>query len=244
MAEKKQNRRRFLNELAATSCGVLVFNRGVASGSEKNGFVLDECPALNHPPFPADYMVFDHGNIGEMVPAHVQVLMREVIKAQKMFAADMIISNLNSLKNIHHGFQVNQLEHSLQVATRAYKDNASDEWIFAALCHDSAKTVSILNHDAVAAENLRPYVSDETYNVIKNHQVFEGRFYYPAVYKVLKTEEWNPDQYKRFSSESWFQKAMEFTENWDAPSFEIGYPTKPLKDFEDLIRKMALRPLP
>jgi len=43
--------------------------------------------------------------------------------------ADRIIKYLNSYEETLEGYQVSRFEHSLQAATRALKDNASDEMI-------------------------------------------------------------------------------------------------------------------
>ena len=55
-------------------------------------------------------------------------------------------------------YQVSRLEHSLQTATRALKDGASDEMIVAALLHDCDE-LAPLNHSEYAAAILKPYVS-------------------------------------------------------------------------------------
>ena len=53
--------------------------------------------------------------------------------------------------------------------------------VVASLCHDIGKTFSNMNHPAIAAEMLRPWVSDEAYWVVKYHQDFQGRHYYERI---------------------------------------------------------------
>ena len=50
--------------------------------------------------------------------------------------------------------------------------------MFASLCHDIGKVVSVFNHPAIAAEMIRPYVRDDVYRMIRVHQDFQGRHYY------------------------------------------------------------------
>ena len=50
--------------------------------------------------------------------------------------ADRIIKFLRSYEETLEGYQVSRLEHSLQAATRALKDGASEEMIVATLLHD------------------------------------------------------------------------------------------------------------
>jgi predicted HD phosphohydrolase len=47
--------------------------------------------------------------------------------------------------------------------------------VFAALCHDVGKAISVPNHPAIAAEILKPYVRPEVYEMIRVHQDFQGR---------------------------------------------------------------------
>src|SRR6516165_12070293 len=92
--------------------------------------------------------------------------------------ADRVLAMLASLEEITDGFAVDQLVHSLQTATRAEEAGASDEVVVASLCHDIGKAVSVMNHPMIAAEILRPYVSVETYHMIRAHQDFQGKHYY------------------------------------------------------------------
>ena len=92
--------------------------------------------------------------------------------------ADRVLAMLASLEEITDGFEVDQLVHSLQTATRAEEAGASDEVVVASLCHDIGKAVSVMNHPRIAAEILRPYVSEDTYHMILAHQDFQGKHYY------------------------------------------------------------------
>jgi predicted HD phosphohydrolase len=66
-----------------------------------------------------------------------------------------ILAMLRSLGDVYAGFGVSQLHHALQTATMARRDNASDEVVLAALCHDIGKAISIPNHAEIAASILR-----------------------------------------------------------------------------------------
>ena len=47
--------------------------------------------------------------------------------------ADTILKFISSLNNTLEGYQVSRLEHSLQTATRAFKNGESEEMVVAAL---------------------------------------------------------------------------------------------------------------
>ncbi len=129
------------------------------------------------------------------------------------------------------GFQINQLQHGLQTATRAVRDGAPEEIIVAALCHDIGKVISIDNHAAIGAEILKPYVSEETYQIIRTHQDFQGRHYYHLMGK-------DPEARNQYKDEPWYEMAERFTDEWDQASFDANYETLPLSYFEPMIERV------
>lgn len=167
---------------------------------------------------PEDWM-----QIGQAV-AQRQSTMPSIIKAM-----------LARLEEQVDGFAVNQLEHGLQTATRAMRDGASEEMIVAALCHDIGKVISVENHPAIAAEILKPYVSRETYEIIRTHQDFQGRHYYALMGK-------DPEARRLYADEPWFDMARRFTDEWDQTAFDPEYDTLPLSHFEPMIERLFAAP--
>jgi len=161
--------------------------------------------------------------IGQAV-AQRQSTMPNIIKAM-----------LAQLEEQVDGFAVNQLEHGLQTATRAERDGASEEMIVAALCHDIGKAISVENHPAIAAEILKPYVSRETYEIIRTHQDFQGRHYYALLGK-------DPEARHQYADEPWFDMARRFTDEWDQTAFDPEYDTLPLAHFEPMIERVFAAP--
>jgi predicted HD phosphohydrolase len=149
--------------------------------------------------------------------------------------AARVLDMLEALGDITDGFAVDQLRHSLQTATRAEEAGASPEMVVAALCHDIGKYVSVPNHPRIAAEILRPYVSDEIYHVISTHQDFQGRHYYHHFGG-------DPDARRNYQHEPWFALGERFADDWDQTSFDPDYPTQPLSHFEPLVREVFARP--
>lgn len=129
------------------------------------------------------------------------------------------------------GFAVNQLVHGLQTATLAERAGASEEMIVAALCHDIGKAISVENHPAIAAEILKPYVSRETYEIIRTHQDFQGRHYYALIGK-------DPEARHQYENEPWYAMATQFTDEWDQAAFDPAYDTLPLEHFEPMIERV------
>jgi predicted HD phosphohydrolase len=143
--------------------------------------------------------------------------------------ADRALDMLRSLEGITDGFAVNQLVHSLQTATRAERDGADEEMVFASLLHDVGKAVSVPNHPEIAAAIIKSYVRPEVYEVIRAHQDFQGRHYYHHFGG-------NPDARDQYTGAPWFDLAATFADDYDQTAFDPDYDTLPLEHFEPLVR--------
>lgn len=167
----------------------------------------------------------DEGKVEEWM-----VIGEEVSRRQAAMP-EVIKSMLLQLEEQVDGFAVNQLVHGLQTATRALRDGASEEMIVAALCHDIGKVISVENHPAIAAEILKPYVSHETYEIVRTHQDFQGRHYYALLGK-------DPESRRQYIGQPWYEMATRFTDEWDQTSFDPNYETLPLSYFEPMIERV------
>src|SRR5262249_12765023 len=158
------------------------------------------------------------------------VIGKEVMQRQSTMP-QIVLGLLAQLEEQVDGFAINQLQHGLQTATRAERAGASEEMIVAALCHDIGKVISNENHPAIAAEILKPYVSRETYEIIRTHQDFQGRHYYALIGM-------DPDARRQYAGEPWYELARKFTDEWDQTSFDPDYETLPLEYFEPMIDRV------
>ena len=76
---------------------------------------------------------------------------------EKKFLVDLpyrIVSALEKLKNSFSGYKIDRLQHCLQTATRALRDDADIDWIVSSLIHDIGDDLAPLNHDSFAATCL------------------------------------------------------------------------------------------
>jgi predicted HD phosphohydrolase len=160
---------------------------------------------------------------------HWSFILQETVRVQPQVPAQ-IMQMLRSLGEVYAGFGVSQLHHALQTATMARRDNASDELVLAALCHDIGKAISIPNHAEISASILRKYVSDDTYQIILTHQDFQGRHYYEYFGQSGTLRE----QYKQ---QPWYAAAETFTDAWDQAAFDPSYPVLPLDEFKPLVEQ-------
>ncbi len=184
-----------------------------------------------NPTQPADVNPDSFRRMDESTQEQWQVIGKTTNESQGR-VADRMIMLLESLSEISDGFITDQLTHCLQTATMAEKAGADEEMIFGALMHDVGKAISVPNHGQISAEIIRPYVRDDVYQAIKNHQDFQGKHYYHHF--GVPT-----DLRDRFKDESWFDLCAEFTDDWDQQAFDPDAETYPLEHFEPLIRRMA-----
>src|SRR5215831_716907 len=125
--------------------------------------------------------------------------------------ADRVLDMLRSLGDITDGFATDQLTHCLQTATLAERAGADQEVVVAALCHDIGKAVSVPNHPRIAAEIIRPYVSEDVYKMVLVHQDFQGRHYYHHFGGDPNAREKHRDE---LTPEE-FKLAEKFADEWD-----------------------------
>ena len=91
-------------------------------------------------------------------------------KHEKKYAGDTakrILKFMSGLNETLEGYQVSRLEHSLQSATKAYRNNESEEMVVAALLHDIGDELAPMNHSEYAAAILKPYVTEKTHWIVK-----------------------------------------------------------------------------
>ena len=148
--------------------------------------------------------------------------------------ADRIIKFMKELNSTLEGYKITRLEHSLQTATRALNDKASEEMIVAALLHDIGDELAPLNHAEYAAAILKPYVSEKTHWIVEKHGEFQMYYYAHHLGKDRNLR----DKYK---DHKYYKDTLNFCEKWDQASFDPNYKSLTLKDFEPLVRKIFAR---
>jgi predicted HD phosphohydrolase len=148
---------------------------------------------------------------------------------------DRLFGALEKLKSALPGYQVTRYEHSLQAATRAWRDGADDELIVAALLHDIGDDLAPYNHAEVAASVIRPYVRAEVTWIVEQHGIFQS-YYYAHHYGK------NRNLRDQFRDHRWYTACASFCERWDQSSFDPDYKSEPLSRFEPLVRAIFARP--
>ena len=148
--------------------------------------------------------------------------------------ADRVLEQLRGLAGSLGGYKIDRLEHSLQSATRAYQDDADEEMVVAVLLHDIGDLLSPHNHSALAAEVLRPYVTERVYWIVRQHGLFQSYYY---------AHHFGDDRNARdrYIDHPWYQDTVDFCEHWDQSSFDPEYESLPLEFFEPMVRRIFAR---
>ena len=173
------------------------------------------------------YTAMEHGTQGDcdIVSAHFDEHMAKF--------ADQIMDWLRQLDG-ESPYQISRLEHCLQTATRAERDGADEETIVCALLHDIGDILAPANHSQVAAALLAPYVSEKNLWIVKHHGLFQGYYYFQFMGLDRNARE-------KFKEHPHYQACMDFCANWDQPSFDPDYESRPLEYFEPMLRTIFAR---
>jgi len=148
--------------------------------------------------------------------------------------ADRLIKFMSELSNTLEGYQITRLEHSLQTATRALNDKASEEMIVATLLHDIGDELAPLNHSEYAATVLKPYVSEKTHWIVEKHGEFQ--MYYYAHHLGG-----NRNQRDKYKGHKYYKATLDFCDNWDQKSFDPNFKSLSLNEFEPFVKKIFSR---
>lgn len=148
---------------------------------------------------------------------------------------DHLLAMLDGMRGPTLGFQVDRYEHSLQTATRAYRDGARIDLVVAALLHDVADNVAPTNHSEVAAAILGRYLDEEATWVVRHHGVFQGYHYWHKMGE-------DRDARDRYRSSPYFDAAAHFCGAWDQEAFDFSYDTLGLDVFVPMVREVFARP--
>ena len=145
--------------------------------------------------------------------------------------ADRLLKYLASQTTTLEGYQITRLEHSLQAATRAYKNGESEEMVVATLLHDIGDDLAPMNHSQYAASIIRPYDSEKTYSIILHHGLIQT--YYSAHH--LGGDRNARDKFK---DHKYYQDTVDFCEKYDQSSFDPNYKSMSLKEFAPMVKKI------
>jgi predicted HD phosphohydrolase len=147
---------------------------------------------------------------------------------------DRLLAAVEALQTSLSGYQVTRYEHSLQSATRAYRDGQDEDYVVAALLHDIGDVLAPYTHGEMVAAILRPFLPERIVWIVKYHGLFQ-MVYYAHHYGEDRNAR---DEYK---DHPWYDDCAEFCEKYDQNCFDPAYESLPLPFFEPMVRRVFSR---
>lgn len=148
--------------------------------------------------------------------------------------ADRLLKALVNLDESLSGYQITRLGHSVQSASRAWRDGADIDWVVSTLLHDVGDIFAPYNHDEYAATILKPFVREQCRWVVEKHGDFQMIYYGHLVGG-------NQNKRDKFNGHEFFNDCAEFCERWDQTSFDPSYDDLPLDFFRPMVEEVFAR---
>lgn len=149
--------------------------------------------------------------------------------------AERLLKAMVELDQSLSGYQVTRLGHSLQSATRAWRDGADTDWVVAALLHDIGDIFAPYNHDEYAATILKPFVREQCTWCVQTHGDFQMLYYGHHL------DGFDANKRERHRGNRYFDDCAAFCERWDQASFDPDHDDLPLEFFAPLVREIFAR---
>jgi len=144
---------------------------------------------------------------------------------------DRILTHLKMLDGDYGGFAVDRMEHSLQTATRAFRDGRDEEYVVCALLHDMGDILGPRNHADIAAAILKPFVSEQNHWMVEQHGIFQGYYFFHHLGLDREMRE-------GFRGHPAFEHTAQFCHLYDQAAFDPAYESMPLSAFEPMVHKV------
>ena len=148
---------------------------------------------------------------------------------------DRMMAALEMLRESFSGYKVSRYEHSLQGATRAFRDGRDEEYIVATLLHDIGDELAPWTHGEMTGAILKPFVRPEYAWMVKYHGVFQ--LYYYAHHSGG-----DRNVRDRWKDNPNYDLTVEFCEKYDQNCFDPDYDWEPAEFFEPMVRRVFAEP--
>jgi predicted HD phosphohydrolase len=155
-------------------------------------------------------------------------------KSMEPFARELpnrVLAHLKMLDGDCGGFAVDRLQHSLQTATRAFRDGRDEEYVVCALLHDMGDILGPRNHADIAAAILKPFVSEQNHWMVEQHGIFQGYYFFQHIGLDREARE----QHRGHPA---FEHTAQFCHLYDQAAFDPAYESMPLSAFEPMVQRV------
>jgi predicted HD phosphohydrolase len=169
-------------------------------------------------------------HMSEMTQADADLLIEDAVEEARALP-DRILDAVRALRAFQGPVQVSRYEHSLQSASRAYRDGRDEEYVVAALVHDIGDALAPYSHGEYVAAVLKPYVSERMCWIIHRHPLFQS-YYYAHLMGADR------DARDAYRDHPFYDDCVEFCAEYDQNCFDPGYDALPLEFFEPMVRRV------
>ena len=155
-------------------------------------------------------------------------------KSMEPFARELpnrVLTHLKMLDGDCGGFAVDRLQHSLQTATRAFRDGRDEEYVVCALLHDMGDILGPRNHADIAAAILKPFVSEQNHWMVEQHGIFQGYYFFHHLGLDREMRE-------AYRGHPAFEYTAQFCHLYDQAAFDPAYDSMPLSAFEPMVHRV------
>jgi predicted HD phosphohydrolase len=149
-------------------------------------------------------------------------------------AGERIFDSLAALDSSFSGYQISRLGHSVQSATRAWRDGADIDWVVCALLHDIGDMYAPYNHDEYAAVIMRPFIREQCAWTTEVHGEFQKYFFADKLGG-------NKNSRDKYLGQQYFDDCADFCERWDQTSFDPNYEDLPIEFFRPMVIEVFSR---
>jgi predicted HD phosphohydrolase len=146
-----------------------------------------------------------------------------------------VVKHLQILQGDYGGFPVDRYTHSLQTATRAWREGRDDEYVVCALLHDIGDTLGAFNHPDIAAAILKPFVSEGNLWMVQHHGIFQGHYFFHHLGLDRNMRD-------NFKSHPHYDRTEEFCALYDNPAFDAKAETLPIEEFMPMLQRVMAQP--
>ncbi|MDG1087757.1 MAG: HD domain-containing protein [Acidimicrobiales bacterium] len=148
---------------------------------------------------------------------------------------DNLTTMLDMLRGPTLGYQIDRYDHSLQSATRAFRNGERVDLVVGALLHDVADAFAPENHSDAAAALLAPYVDEETHWIVKHHGIFQGYYYFHHLGGDRNARD-------RYQNSPHYDACAHFCAEYDQNCFDPNYENMTIEDFAPMLDEVFTRP--
>ncbi len=183
-----------------------------------------------------DWQYIEHHNLDDYRPEDWAIINRQRAEFLAEERARQALELLTASRSAPtFGYLINNFEHCLQTATLLYRDGHDEETVVTGLFHDVGFIVCPENHERLAADLLRPFVSEKNIWMLEHHEIFQ-RIHLHGCFGSAGSDFINARE--RWREHPYFNWTAEFVEKYDIVAINPSIESLPIEFFEPMVHRV------